>query len=167
MTQAHTRDFSRRRPPVYFTIDDVRFDCHRALDLEQLRRFANLAAGMGSLVADAQDIEQATRSAEVAADAIDRILGVMKIVMKKSSYLPFAARVKPTDEDRERDDFEPVDHLQLTDIIKWLMGVYTNRPSQPSSNSPAGSASDDGGSSSTAGASPAESTRGDLPETTH
>lgn len=149
---AQTRDFSKKRVPVYFTIDDTRFDCYRALDFEQLRRFANLARGIGDLKSTGEEGSESDQ-VEAATDAIDRVCDVMKIVMKKVSYQAFISKLRPTDEQREAEDFEPIDPVQLMDIVKWLMEIYTKRPTQPSSSSHTGSTSDDGGSSSTAGVS--------------
>lgn len=153
--QARTRDFSKKRTPVFFTIDGQRYDCFKALDFAQLRLFAALARGVSHLNAERSESEPGeVDEVEAATAAIDRILELMKIVMKKASYAIFASKLRPTDEEREADDFEPVDPYQLMDIVKWLMETYTNRPSQPSSSLSPGSISDDGGSSSTAGASP-------------
>lgn len=171
MTQAHTRDFTKKRMPVYFTIDDVRYNCYKALDLDQLRRFAQMAQSLSSFVKSVQnedaDVEdKLAESADAASAVVDKILDLMKIVMKKVSFAVFATKVSPTDADREDDDFEPIDPVQLMDIVQWLMGIYTKRPTQPSSISSDGSTSDDGGSSSTAGASPGESVPPSSPETT-
>ena len=35
-----SRDFTRKREPVWFTLDDKRYDCYPALPLEDLRAFA-------------------------------------------------------------------------------------------------------------------------------
>lgn len=161
MTFARTRDFTKKRPPVRFTIDEVTYHCYKALDLDQLRRFANMASELARLKAEMDTNEEDTARAAVSAVdsaqlAIDKISSLMKIVMKKVSYAEFVARLQPSDELRESDDFEPIDHKQLLDIVKWLMEIYTERPSQPSSNSSATSPTDDGGTSSTAGASDAE-----------
>lgn len=173
MTQAHarTRDFSKKRPPVYFTIDDVRYDCYKALDFDQLRRFAGMASNMSQLSADLKikddgDEEDELAAVSAAQEAITQIGNLMKIVMKKTSYATFMEKFAPSDEDRERDDFEPIDHTQLLDIVKWLMEVYTDRPSRPSSNSSDSSSNGDGGASSTDGASPAEFAPTSLPEPT-
>lgn len=151
MTQAHTRDFSRKRLPVFFTIDDVRYDCYKALDMGQLQQFARLASNLSSITEDLKDSDETAQTAESASHAIDRISGLMKIVMKKASFAVFIAKFKPTDDEREADDFEPIDHTQLTDIIRWLLEVYTGRPTQPSSSSSTGSETDDGGTSSMGG----------------
>lgn len=150
---ANTRDFSKKRVPVFFTIDDDRFDCYKALDFDQLRRFAGLARGISKLATPVSVEDSVEDQVDAATDAIDRVADVMKIVMKKKSYQSFISRLRPTDEQREDDDFEPIDPVQLMDIVKWLMEIYTSRPTQPSSTSVAGSTTDDGGSPSTAGAS--------------
>ena len=168
MTQPrpHTRDFSKRRPPVFFTIDDIRYNCFKALDLEQLAQFAGLTKGFseisGGFAEDGEvNADKIDEAAESTTAAVDKIAGLMKIVMKKASYLVFISKLRPTEEEREAEDFEPVDYLQLLDIVRWLMEVYTGRPTKPSSNSSSGSESDDAGTSSTAGASLADLTQVD------
>jgi hypothetical protein len=150
LIQAHTRDFSKKRLPIFFTIDEDRFDCFKSLDLEQLRRFANLSREL-RVTAHEDDDEQA--QAERAMDRAGNIGSIMKIVLKRESYARFIARLQPDDDTRELDDFEPIDPHQLVDIIRWLMEIYTGRPIEPSSSSSAGSRIDDGGTSSTAGVS--------------
>lgn len=165
MVQAHTRDFSRKRLPVFFTIDDIRYDCYKALDLGQLQQFANLARGLRSLKIDETDMtpeETAFASADSAEAAVDHIAKLMKTVMKKASFSVFITKLKPTEEERESDDFEPIDHTQLIDAVKWLMEVYTARPTQPSSSSSTGSETGETGTSSTAGASLADLDQADL-----
>lgn len=165
MTQAHTRDFSKKRLPVFFTIDGRRYDCFKALDLDQLTRFAALTKNLGDISktltsGDADDVEvvevDADEAVESTSVAINKISGLMKIVMKKASFATFMTYLQPTEDEREDDDFEPIDYTQLLDVVKWLMEVYTGRPTKPSSDSSTGSESDDGGTSSTAGASPEE-----------
>lgn len=160
MTQPrpHTRDFSKKRPPVYFTIDDIRYDCFKALDLNQLAEFANLTRNLSEISRDLDDeneldVETARDAATRSTEAIDRVANLMKIVMKKASYVVFMTRLRPSEEDREEPDFEPIDYVQLLDIVRWLMEVYTGRPFKQSSTSSDGSETDDAGTSSTAGAS--------------
>jgi len=166
-----TRDFSKKRPPVDFTIDEIRYDCFKALDLNQLAEFANLTRNLGEISKGFEDgeptsVENARDAAARSTEAIDRIANLMKIVMRKASYGAFIARLRPTDEEREDPDFEPIDYTQLLDIVKWLMEVYTDRPSKPSSTSSTGSETDDGGTSSTAGASLEELIPADLTQET-
>lgn len=161
MTQPrpHTRDFSKKRAPVNFTIDGVRYDCFKALDLDQLARFAGLTSSFGEISrgfsgeVDGSDVEHLEEAANSTTVAVDKIADLMKIVMKKASYTIFISKLKPTPEAREADDFEPIDYHQLLDIVKWLMEVYTGRPTKSSSNSSSGSEIDDAGTDSTAGVS--------------
>lgn len=173
MTQPRpqTRDFSKKRPPVYFTIDGTRYDCFKALDLDQLTQFAGLTKSFSEIAQDISDDdvtspERIEETAGSTSAAIDKIAGLMKIVMKKASYSVFISKLRPSEEERNADDFEPVDYTQLLDIVKWLMEVYTGRPSKPSSTSSDGSESADGGTSSTAGASLEELEPIDLSQAT-
>lgn len=155
MTQAHTRDFSKKRLPVFFTIDGRRYDCFKALDLDQLTRFAGLTKNLGDIskALSPDDEDAVDVAAESTTAAIDKIAGLMKIVMKKASYATFMTYLRPTEDEREEEDFEPIDYVQLLDVVRWLMEVYTGRPTKPSSESSTGSETDDGGTSSTAGVS--------------
>lgn len=160
MTQPrpHTRDFSKKRPLVFFTIDDVRYDCFKALDLEQLAQFAGLTRSFSEIAGNFTEngevsADEVDEAAESTTAAVDKIAGLMKIVMKKASYSVFISKLRPTAEEREAEDFEPIDYLQLLDIVRWLMEVYTGRPTKPSSNSSSMLETDDAGTSSMAGAS--------------
>lgn len=153
MSQAHTRDFTQKRPPVHFTIAEERFNCYKALDMDQLRRFANMARELRVDATDANDADQAAVSME----KIGKIGDLMRIVLKKESATRFIAILNPDEEKRESDDFEPIDPFQLLDIVKWLMEIYTKRPTEPSSTSQPGSTNGETGTYSTAGALPTES----------
>lgn len=135
-----TRDFTKKRPIIEFTIDDDVFRCKKALDLPRLQRF----------VAEFRDLNNIKNE-----DAVDAIGRMMQVMLRRESYARFAHRFTPGDDvDVDADEFEPIDHEQVMDIIRWVMEQYTNRPTKPSSTSSDGSGSDDAGTSSMAGASP-------------
>lgn len=138
-----TRDFTRKRPVIEFTIDDDVFSCKKALDLTRLQAFVNKF-----------------RSAELQeSEAVGAISNIMKLILRGESYVRFAKRFTPGDDvDTDADDFEPIDHTQVMDIIRWVMEQYTNRPTEPSPSSLAGSENGGAGTSFAVGASPAAST---------
>ena len=124
-----SRDFTKKREPVWFTIDPERYDCYAVLPLEDLQAFAETIGTDVSV-----------------ANVIDKIKLVMKLVMEPESYDRFLVRMA------NRQD--PVDPRQLMEIAEWLVEVYTNRPTAQPSSSSSGSPAVEPGSSSTAGAQP-------------
>lgn len=125
------KDFSKKRKPVYFILDGVteegeRFDCYPALALPSLQEIALIAGNM------------------TAENATESFAEFFKVVLQPGDALRM--------EDKLRDRFNPLDVEQANDIMQWLMGVYGLRPTQPSSDSSAGSPTDDAGTPSGAGA---------------
>jgi hypothetical protein len=138
-TEVIFRDFTKKRKPVVFGIDGVMYRCIKALGTESL-----------------QDLMRTYRSGELqealkTSDA-DRIMEFMramfKIFLLDESYEPFVLKL--------RDKEDPVDIHQLLEIVRWVVEVYTNRPSEPSEISSTGSLDGDAGTSSEAGARLAE-----------
>lgn len=137
---AHFRDFTKKRPPVYFHLNDERFDCAKAINPKKLQRAMNTFRGLKT------DIEKGVDESNVA-DLLDRISDTMVFFMKAESYERFHALINDEDAD------EPVDHEQLVAILTWLLGeVYSARPSKPSSDSTTTSPIDGTGTISTDGA---------------
>lgn len=153
-----TRDFSKKREPIYFTVDGERFDCQKALPLEAI---AKVLGGLNVLQSSTTDDEgkvDATKLSEI----FDKITPIIKVLLKKASFKRFMERFKPELDDEgnilNEDDWEPIDHEQLTEIITWVVEVYTKGRSPSSAASSSGSKTDDDASSSTAGAPLATST---------
>jgi hypothetical protein len=125
------KDFSKKRKPVFFVLDGPtpdgeRFDCYPALALPSLQEIALIS---GNMTAD-----NATESFEE----------FFSVVMQPDSATRMAAKL--------HDRANPLDPDQANEIMEWLMEVYGLRPSQPSSDSSAGSPTDDAGTPSGAGA---------------
>lgn len=143
-----TRDFTKKRSIIEFTIDGDVFRCKKALDLPRLQRLVNEFRDGDKLKED------------TAVDAISRI---MALLLRRDSYAVFAHRYTPGDDvDIDAEDFEPIDAEQVMDIVRWVMEQYTGRPTKPSSTSSGGSETDDAGTSSTVGLSPEDSTSRDF-----
>lgn len=131
--QARFRDFTKKRSPIYFTVGDDRFDCVKALSPKKLQEF--VAASRGT----------ATDESNV----VDRVINAMKFIVVQAQFPRFVELLD--------DDEDPIDVEQLLDIIGWAVETYGVRPTVASSNSSTTLATDDAGTSSTAGALPAES----------
>lgn len=129
------RDFTRKRPPVGFGIDDQRFECVKALGTESLQDLIRMYRG-GEL------------QAAVKENDADRIMtfvrNMFKIFILEESFSRFVEKLQ--------DKKDPVDIHQLLDIVAWIVEVYTKRPTQPSQSSSDTSQSGDGGTDSPAGA---------------
>lgn len=120
------KDFSKKRKPVFFTLDgDERFDCSPGLPVELLQELALLATGV---------------TEENAADALKEFF---KLALVDEAYERLLLKM--------RDKQNPLELDQARDIMMWLLEVYGFRPSQPSSDSSAGSPTDDAGTPSGAG----------------
>jgi hypothetical protein len=130
------RDFSRKRKPLTFTIDDDTFEAARAMPAETYAEFVATYTGVEDN-AGTQDIYKAMSTA-------------LQLVLLPDSFTRFSERL--------RDRTNPIDLEQMTDVILWLMGEYGMRPTQPSQPSSDGPASPESGTSSTENTQPAEST---------
>lgn len=143
-----TKDFSRPRPKIEFTVDADVFECRKVLPLPQLQNLVALFRETG--------VDETNATARVGA--------LMKLMLKKESYARFMQRFAPPDVDDDADDdeseeIEPIDVPQVVDIIKWVISQYAgDRPTTPSSTSSGGSSTEDDGGSSTVGVSHVEST---------
>lgn len=133
-----SRDFTKKREDVFFTVDEERFDCWPGLIAGDLR-------ALGDAIGDGVTVQ----------NVMDKLEAIFNITMQPESLTRFRERLS----DRKR----PIDLTQFAEIIEWIVEVYTKRPTLPSSSSSSGSANDDGGSFSTAGVSAVGST---LPAST-
>lgn len=132
--QVHFRDFTKKRSPVYFMIDEQRFDCVKGLSPKKIQTLLTTVRG-GNTVDET--------------NIIDRLEQVLALVMVGDSFERFKVLLD--------DDEAPIDVDQLIDIFHWIVEVYTGRPLTGSPDSSTSSQSDESGTSLTAGAPPAES----------
>lgn len=122
------KDFTKKREPVWFTINEYRYDCYPSLVLEDLKA-----------------LRQVVKSGITEEDAIEKIEQVFEIIMEPESYRTYI--------EVKKDRKNAWDHEQLRDVLEWMLETYTGRPTESPSNSANGSPSGDTGSGSTAGAS--------------
>jgi hypothetical protein len=107
------RDFSRKRRPIFFTIDEERFDCHKALGIAELQE------AMSKFRSARDEKEDVT-----AENVLHKLSAAMSILLKPESHTRFMDAL--FDQTRE----EPIDMEQLTEIFHWLIEQYTRRPTQ-------------------------------------
>lgn len=119
------KDFSISWEPVTFKMEDDTFECLPEIPLDAVIEMATLASG--------------TDRAQQMRQVFDFFDGIMTPES--------AAKLR---ERSAKGSLQPIGMRLITQVIPWLMEVYGMRPTQPSSDSPAGS--DDTGMSSTAGA---------------
>lgn len=131
---ARFKDFTLSEEPVTFKIGPDIFTCVPEVPLDVLMDMAELATGLTGTTRKEQ---------------MDRVYAFFEGVMEEDSFTTFRTRM-------QRGAKLPIGMTHFRDIMTWLMEVYGLRPTQPSSPSPDGS--DDSEASSTAGASPTEST---------
>jgi hypothetical protein len=130
MTSTRFKDFSKKREPVEFQIDDDIFTAPSILPVPSMQELAE--------VANAIKVE--TDNAKL----FQRITEVFDAVLTETSAKRFRQRVTSKE--------EPIDVEQLVDIMLWLLEEYGLRPTQPSSDSSNGALSVTSGTLSTAGA---------------
>ena len=98
---------SVNKEPIEFTLYDEKFDCYTAIPGKVLLDFAKGSNTEGSN-----------------SDATDAIINFFSKTIRPESYERFTALI----EDPER----VVEVDTLVSIVEWLVGMYSNRPTQGS-----------------------------------
>jgi hypothetical protein len=129
---ATTRDFTRPRKRITFTIDDDTFEATPVLPGELLVEFVTAYND--------------TAKVESIAEHVALLKQALKFVLLPESYERFSARLK--------DRHNPIDDDQLADVVLWLLEQYGLRPTAPSQPSSDGSPSPESGTSSTESTQP-------------
>lgn len=124
------KDFTRKRTPVFFTIEGERYDCVPAVPVDDLQELVN---GFGEV------------TAHNVGDALRKFFGMVMSAQEAERF--YALMSSKTN---------PLDSEQATEIMNWLLEVYGMRPLAQSSDSSAGSPTDGVGTLSTAGVSVVE-----------
>lgn len=122
-----TKDFTKQREAISFTIDPDTFRAYPAMAAQTLIDFAAKAKALDS--ADGAAMIGVYRE-------------VLAEVLEPDSFERFTARMA--------DRLNPIDPSQVSDIVAWLFEQYGMRPTQPSEPSPTGPSSPEPGTSSTA-----------------
>jgi hypothetical protein len=158
-------DFTIRRPPIRFTIDDDTFSVSPITSPFTLRNLVTQAKAVGLLdLSSLTDLDSVLK-------AIDTLSEIMLALMPGESGRRFSARLNSEGRDadpeagRPEADPPPIDLMgQAIPAFYYVLEKKGLRPTVPSSPSPTGST--DGqtntpsdGTSSTAGASPTASGR--------
>jgi len=131
-----SRDFSRQRKRLIFTIDEDTFEAATMLPGDVFAEFVSLHDGR----AEAEDYQQQR----------DMLKQALSLALFPDSYELFASRL--------RDKKRPIDDNQLADVVMWLIEEYGMRPTEPSEPSSDGPASPESGTNSTANTQPEAST---------
>lgn len=135
-TEIIFRDFTKKRKRIVFRIDPDEFECVSALMPDALQSVVTRFRG--------QDFTEALKSRNIEA-VIQGVQDIFTVfLIDEESDARFKARLQ--------NRRNPVDTSQLVEITSWLIEVYTNRPTEPSSDSLDSSQSDDGGAGFPAGA---------------
>lgn len=120
------RDFTKKRAPLFFMLDEERFDCAPSVPVESLQEIAQQIKGV---------------SADNAADALKIFF---QTVMDAATHSRIVARMS--------NKVQPLDMEQALEIMEWLMEEYGMRPTKSSPDTSTGSPTGDDGMPSTAGA---------------
>ena len=121
-TVVRFKDFTKKRVPVFFNIEGERFDCAPAVPIDDLQE---MVKGFGEVTAE---------------NIADALRAFFEKVMDEAT----AARLSSMMKDKKN----PLDMEQAKEIMEWLLEVYSLRPTEPSSESSTGSATDGGGTPS-------------------
>jgi hypothetical protein len=140
---ANFRDFTKKRPDIYFLLNGDRFDCRKALTPKKLqlamRSFKSIKAEFDAVKDEGLDSDNTP-------DLISKISAVLVHFLKPESYQRFELMINEDEPD------EPVDIQQLMEILQWVLESIAGRPTTPSPESTDSSPSDGTGTSLTAGA---------------
>jgi hypothetical protein len=131
-----SRDFSRKRKRLDFTINGDTFDAAPALPGDVFAEFVTLYTSTG----DTETYQQQH----------DLLKQALELALMPESWERFADRLK----DKE----QPIDDDQMSDVVLWLLEEYGMRPTQPSPSSSDGPASPESGTPSTESTQPEAST---------
>lgn len=114
------RDFTKKRRPIYFMLNDERYDARKALG----------AAELQEAMLKFRTVKGAEDEADVTAENVmEKLSGALELLLLPESHVRFMAALKNPNAE------EPIDMDQLKDIFLWLVEQYTQRPSQALSDS--------------------------------
>jgi len=125
------RDFTHDRPRIQFKVGDDIFECAPAIPA---RTLMNFAVRFDSIT------EKST-----GADQMDAMVSILEVSLKPESLKRFLLRME--------DNEDPIDLIQVNDIVEWVMGEYGLRPTTSSEPSASGQPLPDDGTNSTANTS--------------
>lgn len=130
-----TRDFSKPRKRLTFTIDGEQFEAASVLPGDVYAEFVTQYSGTG----EKQTYQQQH----------DQLKTALGLALLPESWERFSKRLK--------DKTNPIDDDQLSEVILWLLEEYGMRPTQPSQLSSDGPSSPESGMSSTGEQQPQDS----------
>jgi hypothetical protein len=112
-----TRDFTKKRDVIKFTIDDDEFRAHSGIPAEMLIEYGAQFQGRDMTKAPVEEQMVIYREA-------------LEMCLEPDSYRLFLSRLK--------DPLKPIDADQLDEVTTWLFEQYGMRPTQPPANSSGG-----------------------------
>lgn len=125
-TDDGVKDFTRKHERIRFRIEPDAFEAARALPGRTMTEFATRFEKIGAMPV---------------AQQVDAILDALGLVLLPESAALFAKRLGDLE--------NPIELEQASDVMIWLLEKYGLRPTQPSSNSVAGSGNPASGTNST------------------
>lgn len=109
------RDFTHDRPRIQFKVGEDIFECAPAIPA---RTLMNFAVKFDSITEKSSGSQQ-----------MDAMVSILEAALKPDSLKRFLERME--------DNEDPIDLLQVNDIVEWVMGEYGLRPTtspEPSAN---------------------------------
>ena len=138
-----TKDFSKKRKRLTFTIAPDEFEAAPALP--------------GDVFAEFVTLYNSRADVDTYKEQHDLLKQALELALLPDSWAKFAARLQ--------DKTNPVDDDQMADVVLWLLEEYGMRPTQPSQPSSDGPANPESGTPSTESTQPEESTSPASPPT--
>lgn len=111
------KDFTRKRKPIQFTIDEDTFNAVPTIPAETMIEFA-------------ESMSSADPTKMSPGEMVGALRRVIEMVLHPESLKRFKERMK--------DPQNPIDMEQLDEIVTWLFEEYGMRPTQEPSNSLSG-----------------------------
>lgn len=129
-TEVNFKDFTKAKKRVQFKIDEDTFEAPHVLPIPTMQELARVTDKLKTAKTDDETLEQ--------------VIGIFDVILLEESAKRMRERVASKE--------EPVDIEQLTDIMLWLLEVYSLRPTPASSPSSPGLLSETSGTPSADGA---------------
>lgn len=127
--EVHFKDFTKQAKRVVFQIDGDQFEARSVLPVPVMQELIRVSKGL--------------KTDDLGEETLLKVLSIFDLILLKPSADLFRSRVDSVD--------NPVDLTQVMDTMVWLMEIYGQRPTPPSSESLSGLPTETDGTISTAG----------------
>jgi hypothetical protein len=127
--EVHFKDFTKKAKRIVFQLDTDHMEARSVLPVPVMQELIRVSKGL--------------QGDELGEETLGKVLSIFDLILLKDSAALFRSRVESVD--------NPVDLTQVMDVMVWLMEMYGQRPTTPSSDSSDGLPTGTDGTISTAG----------------